>query len=428
MDQAKCFGSNEMLSKISQAPCQPSGWISKLFRHILLSKLGQITDGQLEMLEMGTVHRFGNPSDLKAQIEVLDPRAWEHIVIHGSIGFAECYMAGWVRVDDPVSTVRLFVRNHDALNRLDSGIARLSKAILQVWSATKPNTRERSRKNIRDHYDLGNEFYRLWLDDTMMYSSAIWEHPGQSQAEASNSKIDRICRKLEVGPETQVLEIGTGWGGFALYAAKYFGCHVTTTTISREQFLLANQRVSEAGLSSRITVLEQDYRDLRGQYDRVVSIEMVEAIGWKQFPLFFQTISQLLKPDGAALIQAITIVDRLYDSSRRRVDFIHKHIFPGSCIPSVTSLLKAATVQNDLAVIHLEDIGPHYARTLREWRERFLNRRGEIRALGFSDNFLRMWEWYLAYCEGGYLERQLGDAQILFTKPKWKGGPELGLI
>ena len=402
------------------------GCIGALLKKSLIAKMGMISDGELEMVEPGGIHRFGHASDLRGKIEVLDQRTWERVALHGTVGFAECFMDGWVRMDDPVSVTRLFVRNRHAMRAMETGVGAFSLWLLKLWHAARANTRAGSRRNIAAHYDLGNEFYRLWLDESMMYSSAIWETPEQSLEEAEETKIDRICRKLALEPGMRILEIGTGWGGFAIHAAGRHGCHVTTTTISRRQHELALQRVEAAGLSDRITILQQDYRDLKGIFDRVVSIEMVEAIGWKQFPVFFQTIGDALKPDGAALIQAITILDQRYLASRLNVDFIQRHIFPGSCIPSIMSLLDAATSSSDLALIHLEDIGPHYARTLREWRKRFLAHLPDIKALGFDDRFLRMWEWYLSYCEGGFMERQLGDAQLLFAKPRWAGAPLLG--
>ena len=404
------------------------GCIGAILRKALIAKLGMISDGELEMIEPDGAHRFGHASDLRARIEVLDQRAWERVALHGTVGFAECFMDGWVRMDDPVSVVRIFVRNRQAMRAMETGVSTFSLWLLKRWHAARANTRGGSLRNITAHYDLGNEFYRLWLDESMMYSSGIWETPERTLEEAEEAKIDRICRKLALKPGMRVLEIGTGWGGFAIHAAGRYGCHVTTTTISRRQYQLALQRVEAAGLSDKVTILQQDYRDLKGSFDRAVSIEMVEAIGWKQFPIFFQAIGDALKPDGAALVQAITILDRRYHEARRNVDFIQRHIFPGSCIPSVLSLLEAATSSSDLALVHLEDIGPHYVRTLREWRRRFLAHRGDIAKLGYDDNFLRMWEWYLSYCEGGFMERQLGDAQLLFAKPRWSGAPLLGRL
>lgn len=254
----------------------------------------------------------------------------------------------------------------------------------------------------------------------MMYSCAYFERPEASLYEASLAKLDRICRKLKLSPGDKVIEIGSGWGGFALHAATHYGCHVTTTTISQQQFDLARQRIHAAGLQDRITLLLKDYRDLEGSYDKLVSIEMVEAIGHQYYDSYFAQCARLLKPDGLALIQAITIADRQFKQARDEVDFIKRYIFPGSCIPAITPLLESATRASDLTLIHLEDIGPHYATTLRHWREAFLSQLEAVRQQGYSEAFIRMWEFYLAYCEGGYLERAIGDVHMLFAKPRYR--------
>ncbi|HNO60900.1 MAG TPA: cyclopropane-fatty-acyl-phospholipid synthase family protein, partial [Plasticicumulans sp.] len=274
------------------------------------------------------------------------------------------------------------------------------------------------RANIAAHYDLGNAFYQTFLDETLMYSCALFEHPGMSLAEASQAKNERICRKLGLRAGDHVLEIGTGWGGFALHAAGRHGCRVTTTTISREQYELARERVAAAGLGNRVTVLFEDYRELAGRYDKLVSIEMIEAVGHRWFDTYFRTCSRLLAPDGQMLLQAITIRDQEYARTKRSVDFIQRHVFPGGCLPSVQALADTVARVTDLRALHLEDIGPHYATTLRHWRERFLANLDRVRALGFDDTFLRLWEYYLAYCEGGFAERYLGTVQLLLAKPE----------
>jgi len=397
----------------------------------VLRRLEAIRSGSLEVEEDGNTHRYGcapSHATLRSRIEVLHPDVWRRVATGGTVGFAESWMDGLVSIDDPVALVRMFVRDREAMEGFEGGLSRLSAPLRELWHRMRRNTPIGSRRNIEAHYDLGNDFYKLWLDETMMYSSAIWEHPDQTLGEASTAKLERICRKLHLKPGMHVLEIGTGWGGFALHAASRHGCRVTTTTISREQHDLAVRRVAEAGVSHLVTVLDRDYRHLEGTYDRVVSIEMVEAVGWQFLGTYFERIGSLLKPEGAALVQAITIADRHYETARRSVDFIQKHIFPGSFIPSLGVLIAAARDHSDLNMVHMEDIGVHYARTLRLWRERFLGARGEIRKLGYSERFLRMWEWYLAYCEGGFLERQLGDAQILLAKPGWRGTPPLGTL
>ena len=283
--------------------------------------------------------------------------------------------------------------------------------------ALRRNSRAGSRRNIAAHYDLGNDFFRLFLDETLMYSAATYEHPQQSLHDAQLARLDRICHRLELKPTDHLLEIGTGWGGLALHAARHFGCRVTTTTISREQWKLARERVCEAGLQDRIEVLCQDYRDLEGRYDKLVSIEMIEAIGHAYYDTYFARCSQLLKPEGAMLLQAITIPDQRYERARRSVDFIQRYIFPGSCIPSVAALTQSIARASDLRVFDLEDIGPHYATTLAHWRENFRANLSRVRALGYDDQFIRMWEYYLCYCEGGFAERALGDVLMLLVKP-----------
>jgi cyclopropane-fatty-acyl-phospholipid synthase len=288
---------------------------------------------------------------------------------------------------------------------------------MRAWNALRLNTRGGSRRNIAAHYDLSNDFFELFLSPDLMYSSAVWAGADDTLEAASARKLDRICRKLDLQPRDRVIEIGTGWGGFALHAAKHYGCHVTTTTISREQHALAGKRIAAAGMSGRVTLLMDDYRDLRGQYDKLVSIEMVEAIGARYLDTYFGQLGRLLKSDGLALIQAITIEDHRYAQALKSVDFIKRYIFPGSFIPSINALVAAKTRSSDLALVELEDFGDSYARTLQAWRERYLAHLKQVRARGFDERFIRMWEFYLAYCEGGFRERSIGVAQLLLAKP-----------
>jgi len=290
----------------------------------------------------------------------------------------------------------------------------------KAWHALRRNTLQGSRKNIAAHYDLGNELFELFLDDTMMYSCGIFEHPQATLQQASIEKLERVCRKLELRPADHLLEIGSGWGGLALHAARHYGCRVTTTTISREQYDRARTRVEQAGLGDRVTVLCQDYRELSGQYDKLVSIEMIEAVGHAYFDTYFEKCSSLLKPDGMMLLQSITIAEQRYAAARRSVDFIQRYIFPGGCLPSVAVISNAVTRKTDMRMLHLEDIGPHYATTLNRWRENFFARLPEVRQQGFSETFIRMWEFYLCYSEGAFLERAISDVQILFAKPSCK--------
>jgi cyclopropane-fatty-acyl-phospholipid synthase len=312
--------------------------------------------------------------------------------------------------------MRLLLRNRGALDAMEGGLARLSAPLRVAAHWLHRNTRAGSRRNISAHYDIGNDFYKLFLDDTMMYSCALFEREGVTLAEAQVAKLDAICRKLELGPQDHVLEIGTGWGGFALHAASRYGCRVTTTTISPSQHAYALERIRAAGLEGRVTLLMQDYRDLGGTYDKLVSIEMIEAVGHQYYGEFFRRCEALLKPGGRMLLQAITIADQHYARARNEVDFIKRYIFPGCCIPSVTALARAMTASSGLRIENLEDIGPHYATTLRRWRENFNANSGRLHVLGVPPSFLRMWEFYLAYCEAGFAERALGDVQMRLEK------------
>jgi cyclopropane-fatty-acyl-phospholipid synthase len=303
------------------------------------------------------------------------------------------------------------------MDNLEGGYQWLTRPILRVLHWLNSNTTEGSRKNIAAHYDLGNSLFELFLDPTMMYSSAIFNAQTPTLQAASELKLKTICDKLDLQATDHVLEIGTGWGGFAMYAAKHYGCKVTTTTISQQQYLLAKQRVEAAGLSDRITLLLDDYRHLEGQYDKLVSIEMIEAVGYQFYDTYFAKVGSLLKPEGLALIQAITIADQRYESAKKSVDFIQRYIFPGSCIPSTTAMLNSITKVSDMRLYDLEDIGPHYATTLRMWRENFFSHIDQVRRLGYSEEFIKMWEFYLCYCEGGFAERALGDVHLLLTKP-----------
>lgn len=389
------------------------------FRRALLQRLALLREGELILRDGGEQWSFGSAgSGPRAVVEVHDPRAYGQIALGGSVGVAEAYMEGWWSADDLVALVRLFVLNRDVLDAMEGGWARWAGLLLKAWHAWRRNTLRGSRQNIAAHYDLGNELFRLFLDQRLMYSAAIFVEAGERLERASERKLARICQKLDLAPGQRLIEIGTGWGGFALYAARHHGVHVTTTTLSREQYDWTRQQVAEAGLGDRIEVLQRDYRALEGRFDRLVSIEMIEAIGHQYLPQYFATVSRLLTDDGLALIQAITIEEQRYRRALHEVDFIKRYIFPGSFIPSVSAMLNALPEHSDLRLLHLEDIGPSYALTLREWRRRFLDRVEDVRALGYSERFVRMWDYYLAYCEGGFLERSIGDVQMLLAKPR----------
>ena len=326
-------------------------------------------------------------------------------------------MEGLWSTDDLTTAMRIMALNQPVFTEMEKGLARLTSPLYRLYHFARKNTKIGSRKNILAHYDLGNDFYRLFLDPTMTYSCGIFDNEQSTMEEASMAKYDRICKKLQLKPGDRVMEIGTGWGGFALYAVKHFDVHVTTTTISDEQYCFAKERFHDAGLEDRITLLKKDYRDLNGQFDKLVSIEMIEAVGHHYFDIFFKTCSQLLRENGMMLLQAITIRDQEYKRYIHSVDFINRYIFPGGCLTSVGSMLASLTRTTDMTLFHLEDISPHYARTLRQWRNRFFDNIEKVRSLNFPETFIRMWEYYLCYCEGGFSERYIGDVQMLLTKP-----------
>ncbi len=395
-------------------------WLAGRTREGVLRMLEGLEHGWLTIIENGQTRSFGDPqaaSDMRARVEVLDPQCYTDIALGGTIGVAEAYMAGQFVCDDLTALVRLFVRNQQVMERMEGGGTRLLMPLLRLAHHFNRNTRPGSRRNIAAHYDLGNEFFGLFLDPTMMYSSAVYPHAQATLEEAAVHKLELICRKLDLKPGDHLLEIGTGWGGLAMHAARHHGCRVTTTTISAEQHRLATERVAAAGLSDRIEVLCTDYRDLQGQYDKLVSVEMFEAVGHRFFDTFFNQCSRLLKPAGEMLLQTITITDQRFAAARRSVDFIQRYIFPGGCLPSVAAISASVARATDMRIVALDDIGPHYARTLQHWRERFHARRDEVRALGYPESFVRMWEWYLCYCEGGFIERAIGDVQIVLTRP-----------
>ncbi|HZM35287.1 MAG TPA: cyclopropane-fatty-acyl-phospholipid synthase family protein [Burkholderiales bacterium] len=391
-----------------------------LARRLVLSQLEKLHLGRLWLHERGETQVFGAPDarlPLEASVTVRDPAFYADVAFGGSIGAAESYMEGRWEADDLTAAMRLLLRNREVSDGMDGGLAGLAALPRLAVHWLRRNTRAGSRRNIRAHYDLGNEFFRLMLDETMMYSCALFESPGMSLAEAQRAKLDRICRALALAPRDHVLEIGTGWGGFALHAAERYGCRVTTTTISPSQASLARERVRAAGLEHRITILEKDYRDLRGRYDKLVSIEMIEAIGHQYFEDFFAQSAARLAPGGRMLLQSITIADQRYEQARDEVDFIKRYIFPGCCIPSITALLQAMTAASNLRLAGLEDIGPHYAPTLARWRDNMSAQLARVRELGYGEAFLRMWTFYLCYCEAGFTERALGDVQMLIEKP-----------
>jgi len=394
------------------------GALDRALRKRLLATLGGLQGGVVTVRDaLGTATVGEAGADLAVHMDVLDPGFYRAVAANGSVGAGEAYMDGHWRCDDLVALVRLLVRNRDRLDAMETGLARAGGVAMRALHAFRRNTRSGSQKNIAAHYDLGNDLFKLFLDENMMYSSAIFADDSETLEAAQRRKLERICRKLDLQPSDHLVEIGTGWGGMALYAARNFGCRVTTTTISREQHALAVARVAEAGLSDRITVLLEDYRDLEGKFDKLVSIEMIEAIGHQYLETYLAKCASLLKDDGLALIQAITIEDHRYQQALGSVDFIKRYIFPGSFIPSVSAITGAAGRASDLRLVNLEDIGPSYALTLHHWRQRFLAKLDQVRAQGYDERFIRMWEFYLCYCEGGFIERSIGDVHLLLARP-----------
>ena len=370
-------------SLVAVKAADPASLLNRLAKKLVLARLSRLQCGHLCMVDGDMKTDFGDDGDeLRATVQVHDPRFYAEMAFGGSLGAGEAYILGYWSADDLTQLIRLMVRNRALLEQLETGLARLFMPLVKVFHWMNRNTRSGSQRNISAHYDLGNDLFELMLDPTMMYSSAFFERKDMSLEQASLAKLERICQKLQPTASDHVLEIGTGWGGFAIYAAGRYGCRVTTTTISREQYNLACQRIAAAGLSDRIEVLLTDYRDLRGQYDKLVSIEMIEAVGYQFYDTYFRQCAALLKPDGMFLLQGITIADQNYESARRSVDFIQRYIFPGSCIPSVTALLDSATRASDFRLFDLEDIGPHYATTLACWRSNFFTHIEKIRQLG----------------------------------------------
>jgi len=414
------------LNRIEPATTPKPHFLDGLAARAVHRRLAGLAHGQITLVDGESHQRYGQRTalcPLSVTLHVHDPRFYSDIAFGGSIGAGEAYMQGYWSVNDLTALVRILLLNRDVLDGMETGLARLTAPLQQALHWLNRNTRDGSQRNIAAHYDLGNEFFALFLDPTLMYSSAIFTQPHMSLEAAQLARLDHICHKLDLTSRDHLLEIGSGWGGMAIYAAQYYGCRVTTTTISQEQYNLASERVRAAGLEDRVTVLLKDYRDLEGQYDKLVSIEMIEAVGHDFYDTYFGKCCALLKDDGLMLLQAITIADQRYDAARKSVDFIQRYIFPGSCIPSVTAMNDSITRASDLKLAHLEDIGPHYATTLRRWRENFFRNIEAVRALGYPESFIRMWEFYLCYCEGGFEERALGDVHMLLAKPVNRRAP-----
>lgn len=398
--------------------------LGALARTVVLAQLGKLRHGHLRLLCHGQQWSFGEASSpLQAEVEVLDDATWSLIAGNGSIGAGEAYIHGYWRSPDLARVTRLFVANLDVLDALEGGLARLGRPALRLLHRLNRNSRRGARRNILAHYDLGNALFEQLLDPTMMYSAAQFEYPEQSLEQAQLHKLERICQKLELRAQDHLLEIGCGWGSLAIHAATHFGCRVTTTTLSQAQYAYTQARVRALGLEQQITVLCDDYRDLKGTFDKLVSIEMIEAVGHRYLPVYFRQCAALLKPDGLMLLQAITIRDQRYAQARRSVDFIQRYIFPGGALPSLSVLLDTASRQTALNLIHLEDFGLDYARTLEHWRDNLRKSRTLLADQGYDDTFQRLWEFYLCYCQGGFEERAIGVAHLLWAAPQARRAP-----
>lgn len=398
--------------------------LGALARTVVLAQLGKLRHGHLRLLCHGQQWSFGEASSpLQAEVEVLDDATWSLIAGNGSIGAGEAYIHGYWRSPDLARVTRLFVANLDVLDALEGGLARLGRPALRLLHRFNRNSRRGARRNILAHYDLGNALFEQLLDPTMMYSAAQFEYPEQSLEQAQLHKLERICQKLELRAQDHLLEIGCGWGSLAIHAATHFGCRVTTTTLSQAQYAYTQARVRALGLEQQITVLCDDYRDLKGTFDKLVSIEMIEAVGHRYLPVYFRQCAALLKPDGLMLLQAITIRDQRYAQARRSVDFIQRYIFPGGALPSLSVLLDTASRQTALNLVHLEDFGLDYARTLEHWRDNLRKSRTLLADQGYDDTFQRLWEFYLCYCQGGFEERAIGVAQLLWAAPQARRAP-----
>ncbi|MCA9305340.1 MAG: cyclopropane-fatty-acyl-phospholipid synthase family protein [Phycisphaerales bacterium] len=407
--------------RASRTRVRRAGILETVGRRVARSAISRVATGKVRLVDHEanlTMESPGDPGGLPVPtIRVLDPAFYSAAAFGGSVGVGEAFIEGAWETDDLPGLIEVMTINLVATESLDGAIARLIAPLSRAAYWLERNTRAGSRRNIVAHYDLGNDFFRLFLDRTMTYSSAIFKNGAVTLEQAQIEKMDRACRKLALKPSDHLLEIGTGWGSMAIHAASKYGCRVTTTTISDEQHAYAQRRVSDAGLGDRVHVIKRDYRDLDGRFDKLVSIEMIEAVGSSNVGTYFDICSRCLASDGAALIQAIVIRDQFYQQAARRRDFLKKYIFPGSCLMGVRSMLSAIESRTDLRLWHMEDFGPDYATTLSHWRRAFLSQVEEVRAMGFDNNFIRMWEYYLAYCEGVFRARQTGVVQMLLVKP-----------
>ena len=392
-------------------------FLTSVFKNGLKKKLGHLNVGCISVVDGVDKFSFGDTgSELRVNVQVHSQEFYVMTGSGGAMGIAEAYILGYWTSDDVVMLMRIILKNRSILLSLNNGFAKILSPINKLIHRSRQNTLKGSKENILAHYDLSNDFYKLWLDPTMTYSCAYFKDTNTTLEDASIEKLDRMCRKLKLSEEDNILEVGTGWGSFSIHAAKNYGCSITTTTISDAQYEYAKARVVEEGLESKINVINKDYRKLDGQYDKIVSIEMIEAVGYEYISEYFRKLSSLLKPDGLMALQGITYNDQNFDTYKDSVDFIKKYIFPGSCLISISQIIDVIKNKTDLSMIDMEDITRHYAETLNKWRKNFMSVLPEVKEMGYSKAFINMWEFYFLYCEAGFLERNIGDVQMVFAK------------
>lgn len=404
--------------------------LSRWLKSRLLAQLDSLEGGEIVLVDGHKRHRLGRGGELKVTVTVRDARAWRRLALGGTVGAAEAYMAGEWDADDLVALMRLFAANLERVNgQVENGTARLARWALTALYGFQRNSLGGAKRNISAHYDIGNELFATFLDQRhWMYSSAVFPRANASLEEASTHKLDVMLEKLDVQPHHHLLEIGTGWGGLAIHAARTRGCRVTTTTISDEQYAHVERRLKEENLSGQVTLLKRDYRELTGRFDRLISVEMIEAVGHQYLGVYLETLDRLLTDDGMAMLQAITIRDQRFEAAKREMDFIKRYIFPGGFLPSHSAILDGVTRHTSLNLLAMDEIGLHYARTLREWRKRFESSLETVRALNYDERFIRMWRYYLCYCEGGFLERTIGTCHLLLAKPGARPAPLTGAL
>ena len=392
-------------------------FLTSVFKNGLKKKLSHLNVGCISVVDGVDKFSFGDTgSELRVNVQVHSQEFYVMTGSGGAMGIAEAYILGYWTSDDVVMLMRIILKNRSILLSLNNGFAKILSPINKLIHRSRQNTLKGSKENILAHYDLSNDFYKLWLDPTMTYSCAYFKDTNTTLEDASIEKLDRMCRKLNLSEKDNILEVGTGWGSFSIHAAKNYGCSITTTTISDAQYEYAKARVLEEGLESKINVINKDYRKLDGQYDKIVSIEMIEAVGYEYISEYFRKLSSLLKPDGLMALQGITYNDQNFDTYKDSVDFIKKYIFPGSCLISISQIIDVIKNKTDLSMIDMEDITRHYAETLNRWRKNFMSVLPEVKEMGYSKAFINMWEFYFLYCEAGFLERNIGDVQMVFAK------------